>query len=100
MRLTRSACWLVLAVGALFCCGLNAADAQSAAPAVDVRQACTPDAFRLCNEFIPDEGKVKACMLAKHAQLSVECRSAMAASNREARHAGRAHCGRHSKHCG
>jgi hypothetical protein len=97
MRLLRSVCRLALTVGTLFYCGLNGAGAQ----VVDVRQACTPDAFRLCGEFIPDEVKVKACMLAKHAQLSLECRTAMAASDHEAhRRVGRVHCGRHSKHCG
>jgi hypothetical protein len=74
MRTIRLVCRLAGPAGALLLCGLASASAQ----AVDVRQACTPDAMRLCNEFIPDEGKVKSCMMAKRAQLSVECRSAMA----------------------
>jgi len=41
------------------------------------RQACTPDALRLCSDAIPDEGKVKACMQAKYTQLSQPCRTAM-----------------------
>lgn len=41
------------------------------------RQACTPDAMRLCSDAIPDVAKVKACMRAKSAQLSEPCRAAM-----------------------
>ncbi len=38
--------------------------------------ACTPDAFRLCEEFIPDREKVKACLIRKRGQLSPACRRA------------------------
>jgi hypothetical protein len=41
------------------------------------RQACTPDAMRLCSDAIPDIAKVKACMQAKSSQLSEPCRAAM-----------------------
>jgi hypothetical protein len=41
------------------------------------RQACTPDAMRLCSDAIPDVAKVKACMQAKSSQLSEPCRAAM-----------------------
>jgi hypothetical protein len=41
------------------------------------RQACTPDAMRLCSDYIPDVGKITACMRAKSAQLSEPCRAAM-----------------------
>jgi hypothetical protein len=74
MRIIRHVCLLALPAAALLLSGVAGASAQ----AVDVRQACTPDAMRLCNEFIPDEGKVKSCMMAKRAQLSVECRTAIA----------------------
>lgn len=69
----RFICRLALPLGALILGGLGGAGAQG----VDVRQACTPDAMRLCNEFIPDEAKVRSCMLAKRVQLSQECRLAM-----------------------
>lgn len=41
------------------------------------RQACTPDALRLCSDYIPDVGRITACMKAKYAQLSTPCRAAM-----------------------
>ncbi len=59
--------------------GLHAAAAQGTP---EERQACTPDAMRLCSDFIPDVPKITKCMTAKHAQLSKECRLAMAHAHR------------------
>ncbi len=39
------------------------------------RRACRSDAFRLCREYIPFEGRVKACMIANFSQLSPPCRA-------------------------
>ena len=38
------------------------------------QQACTPDAMRLCGEFVPNVDAITACMIQKKAQLSPECR--------------------------
>ena len=38
-------------------------------------QACTPDAFRLCGDAIPDVERVTVCMIRNRAQLSPECRA-------------------------
>jgi len=38
------------------------------------RQACTPDAFRLCGAFIPDADKITACLKSNRNQLSPECK--------------------------
>jgi hypothetical protein len=38
------------------------------------QQACTPDAFRLCGDAIPDVDRVTACMISKRSQLSPGCR--------------------------
>ena len=38
------------------------------------QQACTPDAMRLCGEFVPDVDRITACMIARKSQLSAECR--------------------------
>jgi hypothetical protein len=65
-------CWLALLAGIMLG-GLKAASAQSQAAI----QACTPDAMRLCSEFIPDRAKVRDCMLRKVSELSQACRSAM-----------------------
>ncbi len=37
------------------------------------QDACTPDVFRLCQEDIPNEGPILACLQAKHSQLSAAC---------------------------
>jgi hypothetical protein len=80
MRTTFFVCRLALPVCALLFCSLNQAGAQGAPSTtpVDVEQACTPDAMRLCSEFVPDRAKITVCMKAKHAQISKECRVAMA----------------------
>jgi hypothetical protein len=38
------------------------------------RQACENDAFRLCNHAIPDEQRVKACLISNRSRLSPACR--------------------------
>jgi hypothetical protein len=68
----RVVCWLAVLAGTMFG-GLRAASAQSQAAI----QACTPDAMRLCSEFIPDRAKVRDCMLRKVGEVSQACRSAM-----------------------
>jgi hypothetical protein len=75
MRTILHVCRLALPVGALLLCGVGGASAEVPA---DVQQACTPDAMRLCSDTIPDVAKTTACMKAKRAQLSQECRVAMA----------------------
>ncbi|MDF0522437.1 hypothetical protein P0R31_34935 [Bradyrhizobium yuanmingense] len=37
------------------------------------QQACTPDAMRLCGEFVPNVDAITACMIKKKAQLSPPC---------------------------
>jgi hypothetical protein len=39
------------------------------------QQACTPDAMRLCGEFVPNVDAITACMIQRKAQLSPECRA-------------------------
>jgi hypothetical protein len=75
----RLVCALALPVGILLG-SLGVANVEGSEAA---REACTPDALRLCNEFIPDEGKVKSCMLSKRSQLSEACRLAMRAKPAE-----------------
>jgi hypothetical protein len=87
MRSFRFICCLALPVGAILIGCLQGATAQT----VDVRQACTPDAMRLCSEFVPDEAKITVCMHKKYAQIGPECRSAMAAGSKGSGH-------RHARH--
>ena len=97
MRTMRLTLRLALPVGAMIC-ALTAAHAQSDA----VREACTPDAMRLCSEFIPDANKVRSCMMRKSRQIGPECRAAMRAGGggggRHARGHYR-HASHHCRHC-
>ena len=43
----------------------------------EARQACTPDAMRLCSDFLSDVSQTTRCMLAKRAYWSPQCRAAM-----------------------
>lgn len=38
------------------------------------RMACEGDAFRLCNHAIPDQERVKACLIANMSRLTPACR--------------------------
>jgi len=37
------------------------------------RQACTPDAFRLCGAYMPDADRITACLRGNGPQLSRPC---------------------------
>jgi hypothetical protein len=37
------------------------------------REACTPDAFRLCGQFIPDAERIAGCLRAAGPRLSPAC---------------------------
>jgi hypothetical protein len=41
------------------------------------QHACQGDAFRLCNQFIPDRGRVASCLFRNKRALSPDCRLAM-----------------------
>jgi hypothetical protein len=72
LRKLRFICRLAVPA-AILVGGINAANAQSE----EVRQACTPDAMRLCQQFIPDRAKITRCMMSKRSQISAPCLAAM-----------------------
>jgi hypothetical protein len=41
------------------------------------QQACMDDAFRVCGAFIPDRGRVTACMVENKSKLSSACQMVM-----------------------
>lgn len=49
--------------------------ATSHAYTPEQQQACTPDAMRLCGEFVPNVDAITACMIQKKSQLSPQCRA-------------------------
>ena len=99
MRMVGVVCWVALLSGAL----LFRLDGAGAQGTPEEQQACTPDAMRLCNQFIPDVAKVTACMMAKRSQLSEACRVAMrgGGGRREEREVRHRRSYRHCRHhCG
>jgi hypothetical protein len=64
--LAAAGLWLGLAI---------AAPAQAQQSTINPEQACKDDAFRLCNDFIPDRTKVGACLRKKARSLSRDCRT-------------------------
>ena len=48
----------------------------------EAREACTPDAFRLCSAHIPDADGVAACLRERSAELSDSCRKFVRAGTR------------------
>ena len=57
--------------------------ALSTAPAfaqgtTEQREACTPDAIRLCADTVPDVGRTTACMKSHFSELSPRCQTAFA----------------------
>jgi len=72
-RTLRLVCWLVVPTSLLLAGPGRAVDQGSP----EQRQACAPDAMRLCSDFIPDIPKITKCMKAKRAELSEACRRAM-----------------------
>jgi hypothetical protein len=56
---------------------------------INPEQACRDDAFRLCNNYIPDRDKVGACLRSHVRALSRDCRTVMGAgggTSKKAKH--------------
>ncbi len=90
MRSMRFVCRLALPVVILIgAAGAGSGAARAQSP--EVQQACTPDAMRLCGQFIPDRAKVTACMKVHHREWSEACRIATSGGRRVARGRGYRH---------
>ncbi|HEY2226906.1 MAG TPA: hypothetical protein VGI22_04045 [Xanthobacteraceae bacterium] len=77
---TVASFWLptsAVIVGLAWAAAFSPAPAAAQATSAQQQQACTPDAMRLCGEFIPDVAKITACMARKRSSLSPACRATM-----------------------
>ena len=61
-----------IAVAAAFCC--TAALAMAEPGTKDEQEACKPDVYRLCKDFIPVTEKIVACLKENRSKLSPRCR--------------------------
>jgi len=43
----------------------------------DEKEACQPDVFRLCSQYIPDVDRIVACLNASGPRLSPACHAVM-----------------------
>jgi hypothetical protein len=66
-----------LLLGLAVACGTPASAQTTLSP----EQACRDDAFRLCNEYIPDRDKTGACLKRKARSLSKDCRTVIYGSS-------------------
>ena len=71
-----------LALGLMLLATPTPGSAQSS----NAEQLCTPDAMRLCSEFVPDVGRITACMQRKRRQLSPACAAVFKPQRKQRRH--------------
>lgn len=69
----------IAAAGLLLAAALAApAGVTFAAPAPrdspEARQACMPEVFRVCNQYVPDVGQITACLQKNRSILKADCR--------------------------
>src|SRR4051812_25066054 len=69
----KSHIWAIPLLALLAMVGAHPVTAQGS----NATELCTPDVMRLCSEFIPDRGRIIACMKAKRSQLSAGCLAAV-----------------------
>ena len=53
---------------------LSLSPVPASAYTADQQQACQDDAYRLCERLIPDERRVRNCLVANMRRLSPACR--------------------------
>jgi len=63
---------------------------------MQAQNACQGDAQKLCNEFIPDRGKVASCLFKNKRQLTPACREVIGGGKATASRKGKHR--RHGKH--
>jgi hypothetical protein len=79
-----------MSLAAALLLGLALAPAAAQQGTMSPEQACSGDAFRLCNDFIPDRAKVGACLRRNARSLSSDCRGFVLGGRHVAAH-GRTH---------
>jgi hypothetical protein len=81
---TMLAAGLVLALGALATpAGAQRADDMRAGQGGG-QNPCVGDAQKLCNEFIPDRGKVASCLFRNKPKLTPACRAELGGGGQKA----------------
>ena len=88
IRTVQSKVWPMLAAAALPAALLGLALTFASSPALaqqwspEQRAACEPDAMRLCQQYVPDVGRTRACMIQYRRYLSPRCRAVIEGGRR------------------
>ena len=53
------------------------------------QQACGNDVFAMCQQDVPDQGRITSCLRKNYSRVSSPCRAFMSASAKEMRHGAR-----------
>jgi hypothetical protein len=64
---------VLLTAVVLSACAASFATQANAATRAEAEAACTPDALKFCSKEIPDEKKVRSCLVKNRKQLSTAC---------------------------
>jgi hypothetical protein len=67
----------MLKFSTIACMAMIAAPLPAMAYSQADADACTPDAMNLCQAAIPDEGRVRDCLIQKRRELSLACSAVM-----------------------
>jgi len=68
-----------LGVATAVAISLTSFAAHAVEATAEQRRACTPDAFRLCSQHIPNIDAITACMVANKSKLSPDCKAVFVA---------------------
>jgi hypothetical protein len=60
--------------------GLALVPVAATAETQEDRQACMNDALTVCGQFIPDRGRIEACLYANRNRISSACQAVLARS--------------------
>jgi len=88
MKHLHAPLWGIAAAG-LLATVWTASAQQSNRGTQAAQQACTDDVFRLCNQFIPDQHRIVACLVRSRRSLSPACHAVISRgpeTSRRARH--------------
>ena len=90
IRIAQAKLWPVTAAAlptALLGLALTFASSPAAAQqwTPEQRAACEPDAMRLCQQYVPDVDRVRACMMHYRRYLSPACRAVLQGGRRPRR---------------
>jgi hypothetical protein len=75
MPLSRASLLGLAAAGLLLAAQSSANAQESYRGSQAEQQACTDDVFRLCNQFVPDEPRIIACLKENRRNLSPACQT-------------------------